>query len=63
MIPRISPSETHSRLKTGHSLLVCAYGSDDHCKNIHLAGALLPSEFRAKVPTLSKDKEIIFYCA
>ena len=63
MIPRISPTETHSRLKTGHSLLVCAYSSDDHCKNMHLAGALLPSEFRAKVPTLSKDQEIIFYCA
>ncbi len=63
MIPRISAAESHSRVKAGQSLLVCAYASDDHCKNIHLAGALLPSEFLAKVPTLPKDQEIIFYCA
>ena len=63
MIPRIAAAATHSRVKTEQSLLVCAYASDDHCKNILLAGALLPSEFLAKVPTLPKDQEIIFYCA
>jgi hypothetical protein len=63
MIPRISPTQTHSRVKSGQSLLVCAYASDDHCRTIHLAGALLPSEFLAMVPTLPKNQEIIFYCA
>ncbi|HSO71985.1 MAG TPA: ArsR family transcriptional regulator [Thermodesulfobacteriota bacterium] len=63
MVPRISPAESYSRLEAGKSLLVCAYASDDHCKNIRLAGALLPSEFTAKVQTLPKDQEIIFYCA
>jgi hypothetical protein len=63
MIPRISPAQTYSRVQTGQSLLVCAYASDDTCKGMHLAGALLPSEFLAQVPTLPKDREIIFYCA
>jgi hypothetical protein len=63
MVPRIAPAESYSRIKAGQSLLVCAYASDDHCKNIRLARALLPSEFTAKVPTLTKDQEIIFYCA
>lgn len=63
MIPRISPTEAFSRVKTGQSLLVCAYASDEHCKTMHLAGALLQSAFLAEVPTLPKDQEIIFYCA
>jgi hypothetical protein len=63
MVPRISPAEAFPRVKADQSLLVCAYPSDDHCKNIRLEGALLPSQFLAKVPTLPKDQEIIFYCA
>jgi hypothetical protein len=63
MIPRLSPQETYPRVQSGQSLLICAYDNDDICRGLHLAGALLPSEFRDRVQTLPKEQEIIFYCA
>lgn len=60
-IERISPEMTHEKVKAGNAVLVCAYG-DDKCKDILLEGALLRSEFEARLPALPKDQEIIFYC-
>ncbi|MFP3869089.1 MAG: hypothetical protein ACLFUU_13215 [Desulfobacteraceae bacterium] len=63
MVPRVSPQEVYPQVKSGSSLLVCAYDSDDRCQDMQLEGALMPSEFKAQVPTLPKQQEIIFYCA
>lgn len=63
MIPRISPQEAHAKVQSGAGLLVCAYGSDDTCRDYYLSGALLPSAFQSRVPSLPKAQEIIFYCA
>ena len=60
---RIGPEETHEKLKAGTALLVCAYDSDEKFKTMPLEGAISLSAFQSKLPSLSKDQEIIFYCA
>ena len=60
---RIGPEETHEKLAAGAALLVCAYNSDEKFKTVHLEWAISLSDFKAKRPSLAKDKEIIFYCS
>ena len=58
---RITPEEVHQKLKTGKALLVCAYEDEEKFKKMHLHGAISFGEFKSKLPSLSKDQEIIFY--
>jgi hypothetical protein len=59
---RIGPEATHEKLKGG-ALLVCAYDDDDKFRTIQLEGAIFFKWFQSKLPSLSKDQEIVFYCA
>ncbi len=59
---RINPKEAHERVKAGTALLVCAYDNNERFKSIPLEGAISLSNFQAKLLSLSKDQEIIFYC-
>ena len=58
---RITPEETNQKLKTGKTLLVCAYEDESKFKMMRLQGAISFSEFKSKIPSVSKDQEIIFY--
>lgn len=60
-IGRISPEDAHQLVKSGQALLVCSY-DDDSCKSKLIQGALLQSELEARLPSLSKETQIIFYC-
>ena len=60
---RITPEETYQKLRAGNAMLVCAYDSEEQFSSLQLAGAISLPEFRAKLPSLSKDQEIVFYCA
>ena len=60
---RVSPRETFEKLKSGAALLVCAYTDEERFKTLHLEGAISLNEFRSRLASLSKDQEIIFYCA
>ena len=60
-IERISPEDARKLGESGQALLVCSY-SDDRCKSRLLQGALLKSELDARLASLSKDTQIIFYC-
>jgi len=60
-IDRISPEQARSKVQAGKALLVCAY-SDFTCRKVMLEGALMKSELKQRLPSLSKDQEIIFYC-
>jgi hypothetical protein len=60
---RLSPQETRQRVTSGSALLVCAYEDDEKCNRLRLEGAISLTEFKSKVSGLSKDEEIIFYCA
>jgi rhodanese-related sulfurtransferase len=60
---RISPKEIYEKLKAGAAILVCAYENDEKFKTFHLEGAISFNEFRSNLPSLSKNREIVFYCA
>ena len=60
---RISPEDARKRVLSGSALLVCAYEDNEKFRQMHLEGAISFNEFKNKVATLPKDKEIIFYCA
>jgi hypothetical protein len=60
-IERITPGEARTKVQAGKALLVCSY-EDKKCKKILLEGAMLRSELEGRLPSLSKDQEIIFYC-
>ena len=60
---RITAEETRQKVTAGTALLVCAYEDDERCRQMHLQGAMLFTEFKSKLPELPKDQEIIFYCA
>jgi hypothetical protein len=60
---RIGPEEVYKKMKAGTAILVCAYEDDNKFKTSHLEGALSFNEFKSKLPSLSKDQEMAFYCA
>ena len=60
---RVSPEEIYPGVKSGASVLVCAYDSEETCRSMQLEGAISLNEFTARVSQLPKDQEIIFYCA
>jgi hypothetical protein len=62
-ILRVSPEEVYPRVKSGDSLLVCAYDSEETFLTMRLEGAISLKEFKNKVSVLPKNQEIIFYCA
>jgi hypothetical protein len=60
---RITAEEAYEKLRTAKALLVCAYDSEEQFRSLQLSGAISLPEFREKLPSLSKDQEIVFYCA
>ena len=58
---RISPKEVYQKLKSGAVLLVCGYEDEAKFKKMQLEGAISFNEFKSKLPSLSKDQEIVFY--
>ena len=49
---RITPEEADQKLKTGKTLLVCAYEDESKFKMIRLQGAISFSEFRSKLSSI-----------
>ena len=58
---RISSEEVYQKLKGGKVLLVCAYEDEAKFEKMQLEGAISFNEFKAKLPSLAKDQEIVFY--
>jgi len=58
---RVAPEEVYRKVKPGLTILVCAYEDDERFKNLQLEGAISFNEFKSKLPSLSKDQEIVFY--
>lgn len=62
--PRISPSELRTKLTNkANTLLVCAYRDPEQCRRHAIPGAITLRELEAKLPGLSKQQEIVLYCA
>jgi hypothetical protein len=62
-VSRITLEETYQKLRAGDALLVCAYDSEEQFRSLQLEGAISLPELREKLPSLSKEQEIVFYCA
>ena len=60
---RISPKDAHGRLESGEALLVCAYSDEEMCKTMNLQGSISLQEFESRISSVSRDQEIVFYCA
>jgi rhodanese-related sulfurtransferase len=60
---RVSPADIYQKVKDGKILLVCGYEDDAKFKLMHLEGAISLSDFKARLASLSKDQDIVFYCA
>ena len=60
---RVSPATVKHRMASGDPLLlVCAYEDAEKCRSLGVEDSITLSELRAR-PQLSKDAEIVFYCA
>ncbi|NIQ36998.1 MAG: ArsR family transcriptional regulator [Proteobacteria bacterium] len=60
---RISPEEARTKVTSGGALLVCAYDDDEKFRLVHLEGAISHGQFKSTLSSLSKDQEVILYCA
>jgi hypothetical protein len=60
---RISAIEADRNVKSGKALLVSAYRDEGACRKMQLERSISLAQFESKLPELSKDQEIIFYCA
>ena len=59
---RITPREVYQKLKSGTTLLVCAYDDEATFRQMQLQGGISLKEFKSRLTSLSKDQEIVFYC-
>jgi rhodanese-related sulfurtransferase len=60
---RVSVEEVRQKVKGGKALLVCAYEDEEKFKKVRLEGAISLNEFKLRLDSLTKDQEIVFYCA
>lgn len=59
---RIPPEQARPKVSNGEALLVCAYEDPASFRSMRLEGAISVQEFRDRLPSLGKEKEIVFYC-
>lgn len=60
--PRISALDAYDRIQEGRSLLlVCAYANEKKFHKHRLEKAIPLSDLEARLPSLAKDVEIVFY--
>ena len=66
-VERISTEKAHRRHESDQDdvLLVCAYEDEDKCRDMLIEDSLTLKELKGKErdKDLSKDQDIIFYCA
>ncbi len=58
---RISAEEARKKVTSGEALLVCAYEDVEKFRKMHLESAISLQDFKARLPSLSRDQDIIFY--
>lgn len=60
---RIPPEQARPKVMNGEALLVCAYEDPAKFRSMRLERAISVQEFRERLSSLGKEKEIVFYCA
>lgn len=60
---RVSVSWTRDHMKGPHpALLVCAYDDEERCRSMRLPDSITLRELNERLPSLSKDQELVFIC-
>jgi hypothetical protein len=63
-VNRVSASWTRDHLKgRPPMLLICAYDDEERCRSIRIPEAISFRELDERKSSLSKEQELIFYCA
>lgn len=60
---RITPQEAYEKVQAGQAILVCGYEEEEKFRALRLEMGISFAGFQAMLPSLPKDREIIFYCA
>ena len=60
---RILPEEARKKVLSGAAIFVCAYDDEEKFRKMHLEGAISFNAFKSNAASLSRDQEIVFYCA
>ena len=60
---RIGPEEAYRSVKAGEAILVCAYDDEAAFQKMRLETAISLGDFQKRLPGISKEQVIIFYCA
>ena len=58
---RIPAEEVRRKVTSGEAILVCAYEIEEKFRNTRLKDAISLQEFKTRLPSLSREQEIIFY--
>ncbi len=62
-VRRIEPGDARGKVISKEALLVCGYEGEEKFRTYRLEGAMPLEDFWAKLPSMNKNQEIIFYCA
>jgi rhodanese-related sulfurtransferase len=62
-VKRIDVTQARHDVEVSDALLVCAYDNQEKFEKYQLAGAISLDELRSQENSLSKERELIFYCA
>ena len=62
-IKRTPPEEAFEEVSAQEALVVCAYEDEEKCHAHHIAGSLTLEDLERMLPSVPRDKKIIFYCA
>jgi rhodanese-related sulfurtransferase len=62
-ISKVNVTQARHDAEVSDALLVCAYDSQEKFEKYHLAGAMSLDDLRSREDDLSKERELIFYCA
>jgi hypothetical protein len=61
---RVSPKYVRDRMQAGEeTLLVCAYEDEEKHRQFDLEGSIGLSELQSQLPSIGKEREIVFYCS
>ena len=62
-IERIPPEEAIEKVAQGEALLVCAYEDEEKCRALGIEESLTLEDLERMLPSLSRDRVLVFYCA
>lgn len=61
-VERINVEEARRKTKSGDALLVCAYDDEEKCEAMKLEGSISLADIEARLASVPRDQEILFYC-